>query len=44
MFPVPRSRFPVPRRWAGFAAHWVRVKADADGKATAWFTYDVAQK
>lgn len=28
---------------AGFAAHWVRVKADADGKATAWFIYDVAE-
>jgi hypothetical protein len=29
---------------AGFAAHWVRVKADADCKATAWFVYDVAEK
>jgi hypothetical protein len=23
----------------GFAAHWVRVKADADCRATAWFVY-----
>jgi hypothetical protein len=29
---------------AGFAAHWVRVKADADCKATAWFVYDAAEK
>jgi hypothetical protein len=29
---------------AGFAAHWARVKADADCKATAWFIYDVAEK
>jgi hypothetical protein len=34
-----RHTFPT-----GFAAHWVRVKADADGKATAWFTYDAAEK
>jgi hypothetical protein len=26
---------------AGFAAHWVRVKADADCKATAWFVYNM---
>ena len=24
----------------GFAAHWVRVKADKDAKATAWFIYE----
>jgi hypothetical protein len=29
---------------AGFAAHWVRVKADANCKATAWFIYDVAEE
>ena len=29
---------------AGFAAHWVRVKADGDCKATAWFIYDLAEK
>ncbi|MCX5683485.1 MAG: hypothetical protein NT049_07365 [Planctomycetota bacterium] len=29
---------------AGFAAHWVRVKADTGCKATAWFVYDVAEK
>ena len=26
----------------GYAAHWVRVKADADTTATAWFTYGPA--
>jgi len=26
---------------AGFAAHWVRVIADADCKATAWFVYNM---
>ena len=25
---------------AGFGAHWVRVTADADCTATAWFTYN----
>jgi hypothetical protein len=26
---------------AGFAAHWVRVKADAECTATAWFVYNI---
>ncbi len=30
-----RHKFPE-----GFSAHWVRVRADADCKATAWFTYN----
>jgi hypothetical protein len=25
---------------AGFSAHWVRVKTDANCKATAWFLYN----
>jgi len=29
---------------AGFAAHWVRAKADANCKATAWFVYDIEEK
>jgi hypothetical protein len=26
---------------AGFSAHWVRLKADADCRATAWFVYNM---
>jgi hypothetical protein len=37
---VPPGRG-IPYRFPdGFAAHWVRVIADADATATAWFEYD----
>ena len=37
---VPAGETVVHRFPNGFAAHWVRVKADAAATATAWFTYE----
>ena len=37
---VPRGEAVAHRFPDGFAAHWVRLKADATATATAWFTYE----
>lgn len=35
--PGEKAVYPFP---AGYSAHWVRVKADRDCRATAWFVYE----
>ena len=39
-FDVPAGKAVTHEFPAGYSAHWVRVNADADCKATAWFVYE----
>ena len=40
---VPAGRGATHEFPEGFSVHWVRVRADADCKATAWLTYSAAE-
>jgi len=42
--PVPPGRGAVHTFPPGFSAHWVRLKADRDCRATAWFVYEAGDR